>query len=625
MRITFHYLLIVGVLSIFSFNASAKCDSCIEALRKLLAFNAETEKLNTLSERATLKPFPWPKGEFLLDDAKSGLVAVSASRMGEISSQVRFVCDRWPEQRVQLLANLMNLQPVEQNTVRMLEDGADAIQLALYGDLMHLIKLQQKGDTKRIVEVFESIRAGGKETLAIEFAPGDSGEATIFTSETLRCYLNLFYSKAAAVEFTAKPKNLAAVVSDVLQHWPTLKHHIKLVGDPREALLLAQGKQRDPLLNMLYVYGDFWEKTAAIEEFKGLAGAMETEEGLHLFYRLNDEPFSTVLISADGVAKQLSHAEASAALNSYVRKEMTAESTQAFRLFEVMPNADGYSLGFPNGKLIAISHADFSKLSTGEALAETHPLSVALRTITEDSLALYTHPLMMKPGPEMKAGKDLTFAIQKAYPKVRIHRDPIGPATSDRAKALNSKTLSGLDDLLVLMAEDSFKVPHNATIKNIAADLTHLGLKPMVFTGQRYDGPRGRGVIVITGHTSDRLASYVRAVGDAGYFRDNYVIFNSCEAPLTEQLMNELTSRYGAAGAFGFEKKIEVDDVASYVLSLVKKVREKLNQNLFQVLIETLQENHLNGVWSICRLNDVVEPICLAATSTQEISHVRAS
>jgi hypothetical protein len=71
----------------------------------------------------------------------------------------------------------------------------------------------------------------------------------------------------------------------------------------------------------------------------------------------------------------------------------------------------------------------------------------------------------------------------------------------------------------VLVADDSFRVPQNATVKNIIEDLTTLGLKPTVFAGEKYTGSTGRTVIVITGHTSEQLAKYVRQLGEAGTSR----------------------------------------------------------------------------------------------------------
>jgi hypothetical protein len=131
--------------------------------------------------------------------------------------------------------------------------------------------------------------------------------------------------------------------------------------------------------------------------------------------------------------------------------------------------------------------------------------------------------------------------------------------------------------------------------------LQKAGIAPTVFAGKKYAGTGNRTVIVITGHTSEELAKYVRELGDAGYFRDNYVVFNSCEAALTEQLRTEITTRYGAAAAFSPEGTITVNSVQQAVLDLVNRVRENKEQNLFRLLNDSFRRNNVHGIWSICR------------------------
>jgi hypothetical protein len=567
----------------------------------------QQEIRDILTQRPCLKHFPWPEHEFLVPDGTKK--AVSTERMGEIAAGIRSVCTQWVKDRNRLMRKVNGLSEWERRTVGMLQEGTDPENLALFGEFMYVLKLRKDGKNEKIVETVEAIRK--HDPLRVEAATMDEFEdSTYYTKPTLRCMITLIDYGAKAETLRDEPGKLLPVLADLLDTWPILQYHTGLAGDPKTRLLALVGRLRPKLVDALQIKGEYWKHTAALENYPGIAGVMTTGDSWVLYLRGPQNGLHALAIAPSGRTTLLTTDAAAKAFTAFTLRELRDYSNPTMRLFRVLPDGDGYVVTFPDGTTANLSRVDYARLMKGEKLPADHPLAAALAVTREESLVLYSHPLMRKAGPELTAAKDVTFALQRAYPEMRIHRDPLSAETVARAKRLNGRALGNLGDILVLVADDSFRVPQNATVKNIQDELTAEGLKPDVFAGQKYAGPTGRAVIVITGHTSAELAKYVRELGEAGYFKDNFVVFNSCESPLTEQLLTEMTSRYGAAAAFAHEKKIGIDEVQQYLLDFVKKVKATGELNLFKLLLETLHRNKLNGVWSICRAGRYVLVAC---------------
>jgi len=115
--------------------------------------------------------------------------------------------------------------------------------------------------------------------------------------------------------------------------------------------------------------------------------------------------------------------------------------------------------------------------------------------------------------------------------------------------------------LVAVVADDSFQVKDYRIIQNVKAELASAGIKTIRFTGTEkpeWQGTNSKAMIVITGHIDAQLANFVRELGDKGYFTNNFVVFNSCRAPLTRTLIDEINSKYGAAATFAYDKKIDI-------------------------------------------------------------------
>ena len=106
-----------------------------------------------------------------------------------------------------------------------------------------------------------------------------------------------------------------------------------------------------------------------------------------------------------------------------------------------------------------------------------------------------------------------------------------------------------------------------------------------VFTGaEHYTGDSGKAVFVITGHSSVELANLVHQLGEGGFFKGNFVVFNSCNTPLTHQLAVEINGRYGACATYAFSDKIMASDVENYMLELAHSLSSDRQRPLLDLL-----------------------------------------
>jgi hypothetical protein len=606
----------------------AATDPCAELFAKLgrstgsgdvpkQARAASAEEIEKITDaQPCLQHFPWPKGEFLVEDGQRK--AVTPARMSEISDEIARVCQLYKTDQQALMQAIEKgtLSDSQKKTVYMLaKQDVNPDHLTLYARFFQIMKLRQEGQSAEILSVVRKVRT--EDPLNVELAPKtiykvntlkglqevDLEESTYYSMTTLRNSINLFDYEARAHVHSGKPRELLGDLSEYLEHRAILENYAQFDNDPLPGLLESLGDASALVSQQLHVGGEFWRQTQALEVTPGLAGVVKGDDGRVVLYlrRGTGGVHAVSVDSKGGSAELMTDVDAAKYFDQHTRKEMSSYNSTRMSLFRVLPTSSGVTVTFADGSELSLSAADLARVAAGEALPPDHPLTLALSKHSDASLVLYAHPLMHRDGPELQAAKSFVLALRRAHPEMRIHRDPLSGQTAIRTQQLEARQLSGVADLLVLVAGGSFSVPQNATVKNIVQELRDLGVQPVEFTGQKYVGPEGRTVIAITGHTSDALAQYVRALGEAGYFKGNYVVLNTCESPLTEQLITEITTRYGAAGAFAHEKKIGIDAVQSYLIDFVKRVRDGQNVGLFKSLVESLRKYGLNGVWSVCQ------------------------
>ena len=155
----------------------------------------------------------------------------------------------------------------------------------------------------------------------------------------------------------------------------------------------------------------------------------------------------------------------------------------------------------------------------------------------------------------------------------------------------------------MVVGSEEMRVGHNRTVINIGQALAEVDPKfaPKVFDGTSpYEGPTGRIVIVITGHVNERLAAFVRKLGELGYLKGNFVVFNSCEQELTKELIVEMSERFGAVAVFSHQGKILGDELRPYLLEFAKRVKQGGRPILPRLLLDVLELVKKSGFWVIC-------------------------
>jgi hypothetical protein len=153
-----------------------------------------------------------------------------------------------------------------------------------------------------------------------------------------------------------------------------------------------------------------------------------------------------------------------------------------------------------------------------------------------------------------------------------------------------------------LVAEKTFAVKDFKLVQNIEEQLIQNGIEVVrVGRGQiHWTADNGRIVLVVTGHIDSQLASFVRALGDAGVLGGNYVIFNSCRATLSRQLATEMTTRYRAIAVFTYDSKITPEQLEPTLIKTPARIEEESKTPFLQFWRKAIREQKLSGVWTVC-------------------------
>jgi hypothetical protein len=209
---------------------------------------------------------------------------------------------------------------------------------------------------------------------------------------------------------------------------------------------------------------------------------------------------------------------------------------------------------------------------------------------------------MLRDTRQRQASDDVAFALSKAYPEAQIVRDPFSDKTKDQVKRLRELGVSASAKTVAVVAEDSFGVTDHKLIQNLEDELRakDIDVVPVSKASVQWTQSSGKLVLVITGHIDAKLVGFVRALGKAGVFQDNYVVFNSCRAKLSRQLATEMTTQYNANAVFVYDSLITTDALEPVLKALPATVEEKSDRPFWQLWRETVREHKLNGVWTVC-------------------------
>jgi hypothetical protein len=429
----------------------------------------------------------------------------------------------------------------------------------------------------------------------------DQAEKYSYASEqTLRNMLAGFDFAARLETVDKDPAKKLDLITEFLDHRDALAAADDL-GDKCVDLLDAAKLEFDPESPKI---------GTELAKYPSVAGVSKKDDNLTLY--VLGERLHALKRDRDGW-QILSPKEAAKDFETYCKDVVKDRSTGNLRLFNVMKYEEEYAVDFPDG-LVRVTTAEAEKLGRGQALPADHPLSKAIQKAGDSALVLYANPLMLKSSRWLAEGDNFAFQIQKAYPEMRVYRDPLTKKTDGRAKQLTARALAGPADVVVVVADKSFKrVEDGKVISNLAGEggeFEKAGIKVIKFNGEPADpawaGGKEKVVIVITGHSNEQLAGYTKALGEAGYLDGNYVVFNSCETPLTRELSFNITGEYNAAAVFCYEGKILAKDVKKalgmFASGLKDAIDAKKKVSLPDFLWKTIRESSLNGVWQISRV-----------------------
>jgi len=302
-------------------------------------------------------------------------------------------------------------------------------------------------------------------------------------------------------------------------------------------------------------------------------------------------------------------------LDQTERGDIRRLSTDRMRLFAVTKSADTMEITLPD-TTVRLNQADWGAIKDGKRLSEGHPLSRELAQHRGSHFVLYTNhadlkSLSTKFADSKQAAEQLVLSLQKSYPEVKIYRDPYSDRTEKAAKDLTAATLRSPEELLVVIAGDSFGVTDWKIIQNMQEALVGGGLKggnirvvEQATIKQNAGLAEGKkAIVVITGHMDAKLRQFVKALGEAGYFKDKFVILNACNEGATVDVASEICREYGAVGTFYYDGKISAFSVDSLMENLVKNLKAGANTNLVDMLRRTVQSVKLNGAWTISMLD----------------------
>jgi hypothetical protein len=282
-------------------------------------------------------------------------------------------------------------------------------------------------------------------------------------------------------------------------------------------------------------------------------------------------------------------------------KNLTARSTDQMHLFEIAKREAGVEVLCESGSLF-LYRDEIEKLRSGTALADDHPLSRWLGSAQarNGAVVLYTAGVRVD---NVALADEMAFLFQKAYHRTRVYRDPFSDRTDPMVAKLNLFKAAPENVVTIVADKDAFEVTDWKIIQNVSPELVKKGFAQPVVVGKdvpAWSGGREKAVTVITGHINEQLVAFVGALGKAGYFKDNYVLLNTCNEMPTRDLATAISEQHGALGVFCYDTRIKAGDVEDFVLALAQAIKDKPGKPLTDLINETISGHKLNGVWTLC-------------------------
>jgi hypothetical protein len=380
-----------------------------------------------------------------------------------------------------------------------------------------------------------------------------------------------------------------------------------------------------------------WERRAAIELVPQVLGYANAKDGVRIVYARGSGPLFGVVAAGGGkgggirligerdchhfyldgfhfvAASQRKHRE-----TFELASIIASDGTLIMQISKDLQK----QLGLENDHF-AVPEADVQRLRSRTARSLGSPeLGKIIKHLQQSRRALvfWQHPLAQKAGEQAAVVHQFVSDLHRMYPGIGIYRDPPEADLGPRVQSVQAARLNALPTRVVI--DTAFGVPLTGAATAVANRYAKpgAGIEILPFgpsTSRPANWSSGNAfVIVITGSTGPQLAKLVRDLGERGFLKDNFVLFEACGEALSEALVSEMTGRFGVRAAYHFTGPIHPEDAAALLDEVLAEKRKGANTKLNAVparatnSIEKKLERPMVGAWTVSRLLvDAPQPI----------------
>lgn len=605
-------------------------DPCADLLRRFSAGGVNAKPAAEMDEsaarveansRSCLLSFPWPKDvdpHKALQDASSDEASRIRDNVYSLENKYTQFASNLPDPTKSKLKEVINADEGGRSRVivALLKAGLDgqnakyaAMRLAggtpeqtrLWADMFYVRRLFEEGQFKKIKEVGESLRAAGRLSIA-PHALDRVEQSTYFSEQALRNMIGAF--DLIAQKHLLAPDDPVAtldVVAQYLEAQTSFKDIQEMVSDEIVPASFLSTIKSEWILD---------PDTSHLARSRFYCGTATDDGGRTLFMRGTRDQYFAIEFSHAGGPELLSPDAAVTRMRNYSNKVMASNSTSKMQLFNVINDSDRFIVDLPDGRTVQVTKDAIASHSTGRNL-DPQGLLDSFLTNGDAAKVLFSNPLMHSPGPELTATKDFLFHLQQAYPSIQLFLDPLSSGTAERAQAVKTLAARNGSDVVVIEADKSFHVADGNIIKNMTEEFRSANIPVIHYDGGtvvKWTGGEGKTVIIITGHSDQQLKAFAEELGDAGYLKGNAVIFNSCGTELTDEIIREINTKYGALATFNYRGAVRAASVSDAMSSFVTELKQAFNASGSLNVADTIRRAVIRakaiGLWIVCQGND---------------------
>jgi hypothetical protein len=223
---------------------------------------------------------------------------------------------------------------------------------------------------------------------------------------------------------------------------------------------------------------------------------------------------------------------------------------------------------------IVLTEENLRQLADGQSLGPEHELTKFFAQVdlaTNAGGVLFPDPLTQRDDtPEATDVDAIVATLQAAYPQARILRDASpSPATAERVRRLVEFDRAPVRQTEAVIAP--LDVRDYGLMANFEETLKEEGATVFDFQKTRItkappvSDAKSAMVLILTGHSNASLKTRIGELGDAGYFTNKVVLFQTCQTPLTRELKTLILEKYGALGISSFVGEIEPAKLGAFL------------------------------------------------------------